>query len=780
MIQNSYNNYCDEDKSQHGLKILVRSYSSTDHVSGDLLSSLPTEQNLDVALQYFSFDDFSKYDHVFICWEASLHLLYLGNDAGTAWMIRLTTNDHKEPFGVWTKVEAQKTLFLHRPATPSDSWMLESGFSLASWKEDRIKYLLNYVVQPRSEHVFMLAVHTQELPQSIEERSLYDWVIKNNAVWTLNNQQAKPAPDFDISDYNQYTFFNRQVHETLFNVVPNNQPAAQNTDHKEGSGLFRWTLWHESKNSPKEIPIFKLEYSSEKFFELELQDLQLQVFSHDVGVLMLHVVNRRYASRDDILNFIERARRIHPPFLGSNQPDLRGKSTPPWDAPFCVGQIAKSIKIEILGSKTGVKDWVNFEELKNHVENNKGQPTDPKVATGRRDGLPLQMFTGLLAELFPKTILHVQDDRMHVVTWAADPDLFQIEKPEPERSNNKDSQQNKEDHSPSPSWSEQRKSPSKLDQQLRRWAFIDPGDPFCSDAEMMEQLLNKALYPRFWDDGTVYGITNYSFMCITKDSCLPRQILRGHTTDLYAKIVLLAVMQKAFCSHFGLRMARLTRHLRLEDKNKQRMFSRLEELRRDYNDYLCSLSTMEVSEQEQPRELYTMIRSQMGLEQRETELREKIDSLHSHYESIHSRDLNRLGTWFLPLTAAFGLLGANLFVLKLHDENAFSGSTAVGGGSENVDFSAYLGNLALNLTAILLFTKAFSFMCSWWNKENPWKSLLISLPSHYKGVASIKNLPNILLRMLFWGMIIAGLGLLSLFPFFSGSFLKRLLCLISG
>lgn len=335
-------------------------------------------------------------------------------------------------------------------------------------------------------------------------------------------------------------------------------------------------------------------------FRLDLDAIGLSFYSTGVGILSFHCYNREHPEPDAILKINQFGRRLFPPFLATD-PDL----------------IATQAFFDDDRWRNGL-NGVKKAELAQAVvleKNNTAWAADnfDEWAAGAPD---LESPPGLLRQLLPPALVSslaispVLDDRMFVVCWYGNDLLAQN--------------------------TETRSFTIKSDSRdwWYKFIFVDSGYKTCQNERMTRHLLREHSNLRWADEGTLYGVSRYSFVCLTGDSSqfFPKLIL-SHCQTNYFKLAELALLQRGCVLRFSDEVTAISD---LPDKNRN-LGAHVSSLYKQYIRFVNKIYFREVTAQEQGIELYDLLQKHMRIENQVKDLDSEIEELH-HYVSLLDED----------------------------------------------------------------------------------------------------------------------------------------------
>ncbi len=398
-------------------------------------------------------------------------------------------------------------------------------------------------------------------------------------------------------NYNEYIYFYNFVRDVLY------EPEGGDTD-------TQISKYYEYK---KERGEYIVSVHGTRYI-LDLDGIALRHFKNGVGILSFHLKNTRYPHFNDILKINDFGRRIFPQYLGERMvDDTKGNL------------LACSLELVFEGDAPMIERFDFYRSFN----------TIKKIP---EQGIHLPIFIEtLLAEAYGSSaeIEPIIDDRMYTL-------CHYMNDAKSERLTRYDEKKSRYVY--------------ECDADWHRFVFVDGGSTTCQNRTMLSRLIEQSTYPRWSDYGTLYGVTRYSFMLLTKNDWFAQNILNLHIRTMYYQMATLLLAYRAMILYFS---DRVTATLKSADG--------AQELQKDYLEFTNRIYFKELTAQEQGIELFDLAREQMRLDQYLRELDHDINELNSFKQMELDREineqghkLNTLAALFLPATVVSGLMGMNV------------------------------------------------------------------------------------------------------------------------
>ena len=407
-------------------------------------------------------------------------------------------------------------------------------------------------------------------------------------------------------DYNEFVYFYEYARDALYNTENEFKPN-QTTYH------FEYPLQNGKyiiKIKDRETP-----------FQLDIESVSLKLYETGIAILSFQTENRIYPEKADIKLINDYGRRIYPQFL-------------PLDA---VQGTFLAEYIEIKAEKLALKEtFAEYTDIRFDITQNQNPAYLPEFISG----LLGDAFTNNKNEKDKFFVDPVIDDRMYVICWYGNDE-------EAERLSRFDKETKKYVYASDPFWHE--------------LIFIDGKEASCTSETMLPELLENHTYNRWAGQATLFGISRYSFILLTKRGWFPENILLTHLKTMYHQLVVLTLAQRASVLNFSKRVTEISK-LEGEVANK------ISRLHKDFIRFINKMYFNEVTAQEQGIELYSMMLKTMNIKENVRDAENEINALHDFAELEQNKKTNRavhmitlIGLYLLLPTFVTGFFGMNIF-----------------------------------------------------------------------------------------------------------------------
>jgi hypothetical protein len=427
--------------------------------------------------------------------------------------------------------------------------------------------------------------------KDLDNRPFSEQIDLNNIRYAQSPNWERltvPTVDKESDDlYNERNYFYEFVHAALYD---------DNSEHT----IIRHFERREPKNGDVTYHIVCGE--DRKEYVLDVNAINLNLYSTGVGVLSLFMHNDSYPDAEDVLFINQYGRRVFPPFI--NDVNIRT-------------EIAYSIGFEGLNGIYAE----DFSSYTNKVVSN----------------TPAAFITKMVHEVAENIVMQpVIDDRMFVLSWYKNDQMAEHFK----RNND-----GYKEFLHSDWW--------------YKYVFVDGGSKTCPNDDLSHRLIDSATYPRWQQWGTLYGVSRYSMVMLTSTGC--PDFLTTYFETEYARMAELAFMQRATVLRFSSEITKIS-NMSLE----KGFGTRVSSLYKEYIRFENQIYFREVSAQDQGIEMYKLLFDAVNLKEQVEKLDDEIEELYNFVSLREDRLTNRtmsLLTWittiFLPVTVVAGFFSMN-------------------------------------------------------------------------------------------------------------------------
>lgn len=441
-----------------------------------------------------------------------------------------------------------------------------------------------------SYHIFMFPFrwHIEEQRNERFGEQIAFRNIKSPAVFDGWERVIEPKTQEEKESlYNEKNYFYEFVHDALYD-----------TGRDDNTNIVR----HYERKEPKSQNVQYHIKTFSKEYVLNVDAINLNLYSTGVGVLSFYLYNEKYEDKDDILKINQFGRRVYPPFY--------------LDKTFH-NETAHCLSFEGLNG-------VYSEDFQHYGVDDANKPAS--------------FLRKMVNEIAPNIdIKAVIDDRMYTMSWYKNDEFVQslCNMTDEECSNSDD-------------W--------------YRYVFVDAGEPTCQNTNMKAMLLTNASYKRWQKGPSLYGISRYSFVMLTSCGC-PDFLLKYFETE-YARMAELILVQKASVLRFSAEVTNISSMEKERQNNK--LADKVRSLYKEYIRFVNQIHFREVSAQDQAIELYDKLYETTKLKEHVEKLDDEIEELHNYVSMQSGNQLNGvmaklavIATVFVPATFVAGVFGMN-------------------------------------------------------------------------------------------------------------------------
>ena len=316
--------------------------------------------------------------------------------------------------------------------------------------------------------------------KDLDNRPFSEQIDLNNIRYAMTpdwERLAVPIDEKESNDlYNERNYFYEFVHSALYD---------NNSDHT--------IIRHYERREPKHGSVtYRIVCGKDhREYILDVQAINLNLYSTGVGVLSIFLYNNRYSDANDVLVINQYGRRVFPAFIA----DLKYR-----------GELAHRIGFDGLNG-------VYEEDFKNY--NN-----------GIKSNTPALFIQKMVHEVAENIEMQpVIDDRMFVLCWYKNDEWASKF-----NQDYTDFIENNED------W--------------YKYVYVDnPWGLSCQNDEMRRELIKNSTYSRWQKYSSLYGVSRYSMVFLTNNEC--PDFLTNYFETEYARMAELVFMQRATVLRFS-------------------------------------------------------------------------------------------------------------------------------------------------------------------------------------------------------------------------------------
>ena len=437
------------------------------------------------------------------------------------------------------------------------------------------------------ENILPVSYHTFIYPFSYEEAkdgetldSYIDMKISQNktAYW----RKADNKDEDQVLLYNAYQYFLPKARNVLF-------PDAEKDENHVLVNRYVYNL--------SDKPEIQIELNDNETYVLSIGQISLEIVKeHRIGILTFELENYTAKSEEEIIKINEYGRRVFAACVGNND-----------NEPLKSLLTARGLKISGVHLKNNPeKPFLEIyfnEEFKDGVKKLK-----PTISLAENI-----IFEGLPEGKWENCILPVLDDRMYAVCL-----MRKNYYPPIIREFGKYRYLNNQEYA----------------EQLYKFIFLESGDSTCRNVDMMREKLKEHVYRRWTDTGTVYGVTEYSCVCVTGIDFWLRKAVINPFLTIYVPMVKLVLLQRSAITKMEKEAQKVSQDL---GKGKS---VEIKSLWQKYVLFQNTLLIPQATFQEQGVELYDMLVKFLKIKEMNAYLEDELQNLFN-YAQMDKNELEK-------------------------------------------------------------------------------------------------------------------------------------------
>lgn len=400
--------------------------------------------------------------------------------------------------------------------------------------------------------------------------------------------------------YAAYQYFTPAARDILFNVGSKNNVR-----------LYKWI--HAPKTGDMQ---YVIEKGSQKYV-LKLTSIRLKVYDTGVAVVVIQGENHDQPSMDAVNAINEYGRRINMPFLPVDSNVL------------CADRISI-----LVNGNTVCDDYVAFlkalscaPKQQNVSWNYIMKPIQYLIDGDGTDNGGIRVTTNIVKADRDFMIRPCIDDRMFVCCLVRD-DAFCG------KVSGYDAQQHAYHYLTGCDSSDA--SVRALSDELYKLIFVE-NSLTCQSVVMKRRLLQAAVYDRWIDYGTVYGVSQHSFICVTgEDPGLLATPINPFLTQM-VEMATLAIVQRSYQLLLFNRISDISEKFNQSTQIDDAQFQQIESLQAMYVKCQNQILLPQVTAQEQGIELYAMLQDRLLITENKLVMDEQINNLRDVSTISHER-----------------------------------------------------------------------------------------------------------------------------------------------
>lgn len=477
---------------------------------------------------------------------------------------------------------------------------------------------------PYSYHTFIFPFTWDNEQDKFTTNNSSEWKnLSPGSNWHLTNWDEGNKPPSAtksnngeyLKDYASYQYFNSYARNLVFGIGENS--LVRNYEYELNDNPITDIIGE-----------YIIEHSNEKF-KLAVRAIKLKLLSNGVGILYFELeyygekINdctkeSEFLRKDDnktikdVNKINEYGRRIMLPYIYKG----KDKSHP---------LVADKITLKIYGKEEFGENYHNFKKInQEHLDG-----SDKLVF----DDIPL-FIKNLLNKI---NISPAIDDRMFVCCLLRDNTI------------SKDIQEKNTEYSYLSQCHD--KSENSISNILYTFAFIE-NTPTCQNANMKKDILEKSIYARWIDYGTIYGVTHHSLICVTSENETVLDPVIKPFVNQYVQMAIIALLQRVSLLRLSKMAGNTTNSFHGNGEISHREIQKVLQLHEEYVRCQNQILLFEVTSQEQGMELFEMFLEQLYIEREKNALETQLNNLYEiasgNYERLNLKQ-NKCLTWAIVI-----------------------------------------------------------------------------------------------------------------------------------
>ncbi len=436
--------------------------------------------------------------------------------------------------------------------------------------------------------IHSFSTHTYLWPFTFEKEYASAIIGELSSVWKPDNVLMEGSDANFAGEYMTAQYTNSETRKIFMGDGKPDSPCMRFSYNKEL--VSRMTYLIERRKNVKKGETQNTRY------ELKIHSLRLLLFTpFGVGVLIIDTYNDQPLSLEDVKQINDLGRWLRLPFLPHENRN---------------GYIMCAEKLGILvdGDERWVTDFrASVDTIRQKKPKQYFEPAEfiygllfGKIGAGE----------GMVEERDKRTIQPASDARMYLVALIKDNQLAEMAKHIHKLISDEDEAYQKERD------------------LLYSIVFVDPDVPTCADGPMQRELLEKAIYCRWSGLGGLYAITDLSLMALMPKNDHIEDVYRLFLSS-YVYMAVLVLAQQISIEKFAKEASDAVEGAASDGELGEEQIKRIINLHEKYVTWQNQINLFELTEKEQGRDIYALMRERMGVNGRLESLTQQLENMYA-------------------------------------------------------------------------------------------------------------------------------------------------------
>ncbi len=450
-------------------------------------------------------------------------------------------------------------------------------------------------------------------------------VFEKNPYWTCYDPKDENSfndLEDEFSYYNEYQYFYPQIRSALYGFDEN----IVKTYH------FAYDMVHNKAH-------YYIEKHGRKY-DLLINSIYLKIYNTGIALFVMECENhgvdkdgKPQNTLADVKSINDYGRRINLPFIPTEpQWSICADSLEVFVPGFAKFRTDFSLYIKEISCSAEKKDSINLNHLSSFIKGILGFQSDYQFSSKiNKDKKSVYVHPGLDDRMFVACLVNDREATGKFIGKETDGDE-EVYKHDYDYKKNTD-----------------------LSKSLYELIFVDPAKGCsCQSAKMRADLLEKHIYKRWIENGSIYGVAAQSIVLLFDGGFAP---LIGSFLTIYVRMACLCLAQRASLMYFQKETADISRLIH-EKKNKISVatVTRLMNLQERFSAFESQICFKEITPQEQGIEMYSMFMDSFFIEKELENVKSQIDGLHDATDTYLDFSFNKFALMFTVIGGILGVL----------------------------------------------------------------------------------------------------------------------------